>query len=107
MKAPTITKIDVFKFNVEITAPFKISLGVIDHSENILVRIHSSDGIYGLGEGAPTSFITGETQAISFEAAKDLARLMVGKNPLAIEDRVKELSELSLLYMRWRFRSRG
>lgn len=93
MEAPTITKIDVFKFNVEITAPFKISLGVIDHSENILVRIHSSDGIYGLGEGAPTSFITGETQAISFEAAKDFAQLMIGKNPLAIEDRVKELDE--------------
>lgn len=93
MNAPAIAKIDVFKLNVGITSPFRVALGVIDHCENILVRIESSDGIYGLGEGAPASFITGETQAIAFEAARDMARLLVGKDATAIEDRLRELDE--------------
>jgi L-alanine-DL-glutamate epimerase-like enolase superfamily enzyme len=88
---PSITQIDIWSLDVAITAPFKVAIGEIDHTANILVRIHSSDGLYGLGEGAPTSFITGETQATALEAARDLARLLIGKNPLAIDQRVSEM----------------
>ena len=93
MKAPTITRIEVFKLNVGLLAPFRIALGVIDCCQNILVRIHSGERIYGLGEGAPVSFITGETQATAFQAAKDLAHLLLGKNPLEVEARLWEFDD--------------
>lgn len=86
-----ITKIDIYKLNISRSAPFRIALGTWTHVENILIRVHSSDGIYGLGEGSPIPYIVGETQATDFEAARALAQLLVGKNPLEIEERLREL----------------
>jgi len=90
-----MTRIDIFKLNVGIIIPFKVALGMIGHCEKILIRIHSSDGINGLDEGAAMSFITGETQATSFEAAKDMVRLMIGKNRLAIEEPLRDLGRMA------------
>ena len=92
MKEPVITRIDIYKLDIPLRAPFRFALGLLDHTENVLVQIHCSDGSYGLGEASPIWFITGESQAIDFEAAKALGRLMVGKNPLAIEERMAELN---------------
>jgi len=92
MKTSTITYIDVYKLNIRFHKPFRISLGVMEAAANILVRVHADDGLYGLGEGAPVWFIAGETQAIAFAAAQDLARLLIGKNPLDIETRMQELN---------------
>jgi L-alanine-DL-glutamate epimerase-like enolase superfamily enzyme len=86
-----ITRIDVFKLDIARQEAFRISLGVMDVVQNILIRIYSDDGLYGIGEGAPLPFICGETQAISFEASKALAGLLIGKNPYAIEARMREL----------------
>jgi L-alanine-DL-glutamate epimerase-like enolase superfamily enzyme len=94
MKAPTITRIDIYKLNVRLHKPFRISLGILESAQNILVRVHTGDGLYGLGEGAPVWYIAGETQAIAVEAARDMARLLIGKNPLDIETRTNELNGL-------------
>jgi L-alanine-DL-glutamate epimerase-like enolase superfamily enzyme len=91
VKRSTITKIDIYRLNISRSAPFRLALGTWTHVENILIRIHSSDGVYGLGEGSPIPYLVGETQAMDFEAAKTLAQLLIGKDPLAIEDRIKEL----------------
>ncbi len=91
MDEARITRIDVFKLDITRHEPFHISLGVMDVVQNVLVRIHAGDGLYGWGEGAPLPYLCGETQAISFEAARDLARLLVGKNPYAVEARLAEL----------------
>src|SRR5690606_1525725 len=74
MSESTITRIEVYKLTLP-KEPFRISLGTMAQLENILVRVESSDGLYGLGEGSPFPFITGETQAIAYEAALALARL--------------------------------
>ncbi len=92
MKTPIITKIEIYKLDIKFIKPFRVSLGISEAAKNILVRIHTNNGLYGLGEGAPIWYITGETQAIAFEAAKDMARLLMGKNPLDIESRMKELN---------------
>ena len=94
MKAPKISKVDIYKINVLMGKQFNLALGVVKGAQNILVRIQADDDIYGLGEGSPLWFITGETQAIAFEAAKDCARLLVSKNPSAIEERMRELDLL-------------
>ncbi len=88
---PTVTKVEIYKLNIARQNQFRIAIGVFDEVQNILVRIHASDGLYGVGEGAPLPFLTGETQAIAFEASKELARLLTGKDPCAIEARMQEL----------------
>ncbi|MEN8250267.1 MAG: dipeptide epimerase [Bacteroidota bacterium] len=92
MRPLTITKIDIYKLNIRLNKPFRISLGVQEAAENILVKIYTNENLYGFGEGAPVSWIAGETQTTAYEAAKDLARLIIGKNPLHIEKRMQELN---------------
>ena len=90
-----ITKIEVFKINIPLKKPFVISLGAITDAENILVKIHTNqEGLYGVGEASPMSFITGDTQSSDFELAKLLAKLIKGKNPLEIEDLIFEMDSI-------------
>ena len=91
IESPVISKIEIYKLNISRSAPFRLALGTWTHVENILIRIHASEGIYGLGEGSPIPYLVGETQATDFEAAKALARLLIGRNPLEIEERMREL----------------
>lgn len=82
---PIITRIEVYKFNIPLQAPVTIAIGTIEEARNILVKIHTSDDLYGTGEGAPFWMIVGETQATAYAAAYDLAKLLIGKNPLDLE----------------------
>jgi L-alanine-DL-glutamate epimerase-like enolase superfamily enzyme len=68
-----------------------VAIGTVQHATNILVKVHTADGLAGLGEGAPIEFIAGESQASSFEAARTVAHLLIGKNPLAVEERMNEI----------------
>src|SRR4030042_1534837 len=90
----TIAGVDVFKLSIPLRRPFAIALGRIERADNILIRIWASDGTYGLGEGSPLWYVTGETQAMAFEAAKMLGRLLLGKDPLAVEVRMEELDRV-------------
>ena len=88
-----ITKIEIFNLNVPLKKPFTIALGVERDAKNTAIKIHTNqDGLYGVGEASPTSFITGDTQESNFVMAKMLARLIIDKNPLEIEDRLYELN---------------
>jgi len=91
MQTSTITAVEIYKLNIARQTQFRIAIGVFDTVQNILVRIHASDGRYGLGEGAPLPFLCGETQATAFEASKELAGLLIGRDPYAIETRMQEL----------------
>ena len=84
-KRQIITHIEFYKFNIPLQAPVTIAIGTIEEARNILVKIHTSDGVYGTGEGAPFWMIVGETQATVYAASLDLAKLLIGKNPLDLE----------------------
>lgn len=92
--APKITGIDIYKLTIPYKEPMRISLGLISTADNLLVRIHTDSGIYGLGEGSPVWSIVGENQAIDFDAAVQFARLIKGKNPFAVEERMREIEGL-------------
>jgi L-Ala-D/L-Glu epimerase len=83
-----ITRIDIYKMNVALREPFVISLGTSYRAENLLVRIHTSEGLVGLGEGSPLPTINGETQDIAFDAARALAGLLIDRDPSDIEGAV-------------------
>ncbi len=88
-----ISDIDIFKYNVKLKAPFKIATHYYTHAENVIVRINTNDGIYGTGEASPAPGTTGDTQETAFEAGKYIAKIIKNKNPLAIEDRIKEINQ--------------
>jgi len=88
-----INSIELFKLNIPLKFPFKISLGTSYEANNILVRINTDKDIYGLGEACSSSRITGDTQSTSWEAGKHIAKAIKGKDPLAIEARMRDINQ--------------
>ncbi|SOD92649.1 mandelate racemase/muconate lactonizing enzyme family protein [Spirosoma fluviale] len=80
-----ITQISLYQYDIPLKAPIAISLGTIENARNILVEIQTDESITGWGEGSPFWMIVGETQASSLAAADDMARLLIGRDPLDIE----------------------
>ena len=89
-----ITSIELFKLNIPFKFPFKISLGTSYEANNILVRINTDKDIYGLGEACSSSRITGDTQSTSYEVGKHIAKAIKGKDPLAIEARMRDINQV-------------
>jgi len=71
--------------------PFTIATGTMNFAQNIFIRIHTDEGVTGVGECSAFPMITGETQSTCFEMAKDFAAVLKNKNALEIEDRMNEL----------------
>ena len=86
-----ITAIDIFRASIPMVAPFRVALGVISEADFLFIRISTNGNASGWGESTPFPPITGDTQAINAAAAADLARLILGKDPLDIESRVGEM----------------
>ncbi|WP_375446116.1 mandelate racemase/muconate lactonizing enzyme family protein [uncultured Fibrella sp.] len=80
-----ITGVILYQYNIPLKAPIAISLGTIDAARNMLVCIETDASLTGWGEGSPFWMIVGETQASGLAAAQDMARLLIGRNPLDIE----------------------
>ncbi len=87
-----ITKVELYKMDLPLDIPCETSVGIIFNTENVLVKIFTDAGIYGLGEGSPFSYITGDTQRSNLVVGQDLARLILNKNPLEIQDRMSEIN---------------
>ena len=75
--------------------PFTIATGTMHFAQNILIRVHTTAGIYGVGECSAFPMIVGETQATCFEMAKDFAKLWKDKDPLSIQERMDELDRFT------------
>lgn len=71
--------------------PFTIATGTMHYAQNLLVRIHTDNGIIGIGECSAFPMIAAETQATCYEMAKDFAQIWKGKDPLDIPTRMEEL----------------
>ena len=81
----TIKKIEIYPINIPQKEPFRIALDTIYDAENILIRITTDNGLTGWGECSPFQSIHGETQSTCLTVGKSLARLLIGKSPLALE----------------------
>lgn len=86
-----ITGVDIYKSDIELREPFRIAIMEIRRAQSLFIRINTNQDIYGMGEANPTWGITGETQAIDAAGAGDLARLILDKDPLDIENRMREI----------------
>lgn len=89
-----ITHTDIWKFSIPMH-PFTIATGTMHFAQNIFIRVHLANGIYGVGECSAFPMITGETQATCFEMAKEFATLWKNKDATIIPGRLRELDDFA------------
>ncbi len=71
-----------------------ISLGAFEYAENVVVVIKTSNGLIGFGECSPFMPINGESMETCYVVANYLAKKLIGKNPLEIEDCSEEMDKV-------------
>ncbi len=86
-----ITHTDIYRFSIPME-PFVIATGIMDYAQNVLIKIHTDTGSYGLGECSAFPMIVGETQETCLIMARDFAQIWKGKDALDIESRLQELN---------------
>jgi len=79
-----ITQIQVYKSRIALKDPFKISLGILTHAENVVIKISTEAGLFGFGECSPFLTINGESMDTCFIVAQYLGKTLLGKNALDI-----------------------
>lgn len=87
-----ITHTEIYKLTIPME-PFVIATEVCSATQNIFIRIHTDEGIIGMGECSAFPMLVGETQNTCFEIAKDFARITKGLNPLNISYVLKLLDQ--------------
>jgi o-succinylbenzoate synthase len=81
-----ITKVEIYQSPIKLKEPFVISLGPMEYAQNVIVVIHTNQGITGFGECSPFMTINGESMETCFVVAQYLAKALKGKNPVQIDD---------------------
>ncbi|MDR1517577.1 MAG: dipeptide epimerase [Dysgonamonadaceae bacterium] len=79
-----ISHVEIYKCPILLEEPFIISLGTFTHAWNVVVRIHTCEGITGTGECSPFVSINGESMDTCFIVGQYLAQALKGQNPLDI-----------------------
>lgn len=85
-----ILRTELFKLPIPME-PFVIATEVSTVAQNTFIRIHTEDGLTGMGECSAFPMLTGETQATCYEVGKDLARLIKGRDSADIQGRMSEM----------------
>ena len=87
-----IRQTEIFRFSIPME-PFTIATGTMKFAQNVLIRIHTDEGIMGSGECSAFPMIVGETQETCMALAKDFAAIWKGKDATGIEARMLELND--------------
>jgi o-succinylbenzoate synthase len=80
-----ITSIEVFPIAIPLKQPFKTSKAQQTMGNFVIVKVHTDEGIIGLGEGDPRPHMTGETlETTTYVLKKYICPHLIGENPLDI-----------------------
>ncbi|MBC7795088.1 MAG: dipeptide epimerase [Clostridia bacterium] len=75
-----IADVTVQPLNLALTEPFAVAQGAPTSARNVLVRVVLQDGTVGLGEAAPFTEVSGETQEATIEAIRSMRSSVIGHN---------------------------
>jgi len=90
-----IERVTLHQFEVPLAEPFVTVLRPIPELRRILVEVETDTGLTGIGEGAPSYTVTGETQRSTMAVLRDvLADLVLGEDPRHVDRRVAEMRAL-------------
>jgi L-Ala-D/L-Glu epimerase len=93
MKPTTITSVEANTLELALTEPFAIATGAPARAANVLVRVMLADGTIGLGEAAPFTEVSGETQASSMSAMIEARPWLVGQDARSYRSLSSRLGE--------------
>ncbi|MBC8034642.1 MAG: dipeptide epimerase [Chitinophagaceae bacterium] len=85
-----ISQIDIFRFSIRMES-FTIATGTMHFAQNMLVRVHTANGLYGMGECSAFPMIVGENQETCLAMAREFAKIWKNKDALDIPARMQEL----------------
>jgi L-alanine-DL-glutamate epimerase-like enolase superfamily enzyme len=85
-----ISYIEIYRFSIPME-PFVIATGTMYFAQNVLVKIHTDKGVHGYGECSAFPMIVGENQDTCIAMGKEFAKLLIGKDPLDIPERMNDL----------------
>jgi L-alanine-DL-glutamate epimerase-like enolase superfamily enzyme len=78
-----ITSCEIFPVRLTLEKPFSIAYMTIDHTINVYIRIHTDEGITGLGCGGHDVEVTGENGTTIERALRQTAEpLIIGEDPM-------------------------
>ncbi|MBU8895671.1 dipeptide epimerase [Corallococcus sp. H22C18031201] len=83
MRPTLVTGLSFEPLHLPLTEPFAIATGAQHAAENVLVRLTLADGTVGLGEAAPFTAVSGETQASTLAALESARGVLEGKDARA------------------------
>ncbi|MDP2915620.1 MAG: dipeptide epimerase [Candidatus Aminicenantes bacterium] len=89
-----IKDVEIYAFDIPLKQPFRISLGVSNAANDVLVRVVTDSGIVGLGESCPFPPITGDTQDTNLLMARSIREMIKGKDPLAVDSLLGEIGHI-------------
>jgi len=91
-----ISSVDTYSMNIALTESLRTPLGVMEASNNVVIKITTNEGLIGWGEASPFAPITGDSQQTNVQTAQQLAQVITGKDPLAIEARMTEVNRFTI-----------
>lgn len=81
-----ITEIEIFPVSVPTIMPYAVSSGTLTAANSIVIKLHTDNGLYGIGDTSPSPLFSEETPQSVISTLKDiLAPAIKGMNPLAVE----------------------
>ena len=80
-----LTDMKVELVKIPLKKPFRIAFAVQDHSVNVLVKLVTDQGVWGIGEAAPFEPVTGENAGTVVEVLKLFQQGLMGRDPMDIE----------------------
>lgn len=92
----TLATIDIYTLDIPYKHPFKIAIGDVSGAENVAIKLTTNTGLVAWGEASPFAPITGDSQQTNVQTAQQLAQLIIGKDPLAIEARMTEINSFTV-----------
>lgn len=90
----SIQQIEIYQSPIQLKEPFVISLGAFDYAQNVVVVIHTKEGITGFGECSPFMSINGESMETCYVVAQYLAKMLIGENALDIAGCVATMNKV-------------
>ena len=79
-----ITDVKITKFSANLMRPLKVAFGIVETSDNWIIKVTTDEGLYGLGCAAPFEFVTGETMETCRLVLEMFAKAFIGFDPLDI-----------------------
>ena len=87
-----ITTIEINTLSIPFSRPIKVAIGQRSSAENVIIKINTDSGLSGWGEASTSPYILGDTKETNYQTAQQLAQLLIGKNPQALESCINAIN---------------